>query len=897
MKNFFWFTLLLLAAFLVTGCGGTNPSPKSLTDTTAVFDPSSGGISGTVVGTDTTTTIAGALVEAAERQTETGSSGTYLLYPLTAGNYQVVARSPGFSPGYQNQVRVLPGKITEEVRIQLGTTGAATAALDLQVFLINPIYGTDGDEILVVGKGFGQSPGRVTVAGKDAIVTGWNTKNDGVIAIRLPTEVESGEVRVTVNGQTSSENPPVKLTARPIALEAKPSAAKAGEKIALLGRNFYPIVSFNKVSLNGKSCVVLPDSTTTQLNVLMPEGAESGTFQVRIETESFQLDGISTAEIAVPPELVFLSPQRSLPGVTLTLTGRNLGTNPAVVRVNIGSNQVIGSSQFLSFGQNQLTFAAPDATIVTPGSSIDISISVQNAVTASWTWTSFLPSSATINSYGIFDFSAVSSGNTLRLARLSPNERLAFVSTLTSSGTEELAGVYAYNATCLLGNNTTPVPTEAQRQAAFSARSNRATARPATDYGPLLRRMARSQPHQLHQMHQTQIRPHIRSPRISRMEAVAPATASFWLVNLASSDPSNTNNDIPVKATLKVTGTKALVYVDDASMANLAASETEQIAAWFDTIYAQLANNATFKVKDPPEGNVDAQAGIVLLLTSQLNNGLSGSRRTISYFNSRDKDLAAIHSAGTEIIYMYDQAYKDTPENFRGAMAHELQHMLYFNQKGTEGVTWLDEGLSLLAQDTVGYGFRQGVAYPVDYVANYLSQPNRVSLNNWPNATDLGPENFGLSYLFLEYVYEQCQGYQAVRSLHTFRTGTFKGLTDLTTNVLPLWNGTIPGVESRLIEFYHQFAAAMYCDETATATIPTQYAFANIVLKGGQAGINGLRRISLDENPVQRKGFEMFGFSCDVIEYANGNDGDVEVTINDVPSSGRFKTWVIYLPQ
>lgn len=876
-KIFIFFPFFI---FLVLGCGGTNPTPKSLTSDTTPFDPSNGGISGIIVSSSSAT-IDGAYVETTGRQTVSASGGGYLLYPLTAGEYQVIARYSGFSPGYKNQVQVYSGKITEDANISLyEPSGSATS--DLQVLLINPFYGTDGDEISVIGRAFGQVPGKVTVNGKEAFILDWNSRNDGLIRIRLPNEVESGPVKVTLKGQTSYENPPVTFVAKPVAIEAKPKSAKAGEKVAIIGRNFYPIVSFNKVFLNGKSCDIQPDSTTTQLNILMPQGAESGTFQIRIETETFQLDGISTAKIVIPAELVFLSPQRSLPGTILTLTGKNLGTDPTVVQVYLGDKRVIGNNEFLKFGDDRIEIRAPDNVTVLPGESISISLSVDSAQTASWTWTSFDPNTATLQNYGIFDFSTVSTGNTLRLAQLSPRDRLAFVSTLSSDGSNPLSTVvYGYSVTSLLGNNRSQVPSKTSVRA-LNNQFN--TQNPSTDYGPMLRQLAAT------------ITSEKIPPKILRMEANAPASATFWLANLSATEPGTPGNDYLINATLKATGTFSLIYTDDSSTANILASEASDIAYLFDQVYRKLSDASTFGVKTPPEGNVDNQTRIVYLLTPQLNNGLSGSKRTLGYFNPRDKVATATHTAGTEIIYLYDQEFRDNKENFCGAMAHELQHMIYYNQKGNEGAVWIDEGLSVLAQDIAGYGYKQGVKYPVDFVGTYLGQPNRVSLNNWPEPSKVGLENYGLSYIFMEYAFEQCQNYQTVKALHTYRYRLASGLKDITDYVLPLWNGPIPGNEARLIEFFHQFGAAMYCDDIGTTTIPIQYSFQNISLRGAFPGVSSLRRTTLDENPITGKPFEMKGFSCDVIEYVGGNYGDVEFTLHDTPADGRFKMWVIYLP-
>lgn len=858
----------MFAGFILfTGCGGTNPSnPSSQSSDFIAIDPYSGGISGVVYGSGSAP-VSGAYVETLERQTVSQGSGAYLLYPLAAGDHRVLVRAINYGPSIKEQVRVTAGRVTENIDFYLNDPQFASASKDFVVLSVQPFYGTDGDEIEVVAKGLGTVVGRVTIGGKDAGIMDWNSGNNGTVKIKLPTEVESGAVKIIIDGESSHESVPVQFTARPVATEAKPSAAKPGQKIALIGRNFFPVTAFNKVSLNGLRCEVLPDSTIHQLNIIVPDKAETGTFDIKVETESFSLDGISYATLSMSPELVWLSPQRSIPGVTLTLYATHMGYDSSAVKVNIGNKKVVSGAEILTFSNNKLTFAAPSNAIVPAGTSIDISLTINKVQTASLTYTAYDIAQANLNQYGISELTTANFGasKTVRLARLKSNDRLAFVSTLSSDGTTSLDEPYSYNVTCTLGGNTSPMPTNI-------VKSVKAFGGPSRSLETVRLNSSADE--------SARTRGGIRA-----MAAVYPATATFYVANLAANDPTNYLNDIEASATFKATGTKCLVYLDDAANNGITQVETEKIAAWFDEIYAFMGTS--FSVLAPPEGNIDAQSQIILFVTPKLKNGLTGSLRKLAYFNPRDKNLGVPNSAGTEILFLNDQAVLSEPDNLKSDLARELQHMMYFNQKKAEAANWIDEGLSGVAEDIASCGYKQGFSFAKERVSSYLSQPYQISLNHWPTTqSQVSPANFGLSYLFGLYLYERCQGFQTLKTLHTYRTGSVTGFADITANVLPTAVGGAVG----LIDFFNQFALAMYCDNLQSTFITNPY------YKFQTVTLQGIHHIVLDETPLVRQSLTLKGFSCDVVEYVGGNDGDVEFIVNSPPTAGTFKTWVIYLP-
>ncbi len=877
---------LLSILLIVSGCGGINPSKGETRGTTDAFSLESGGINGQVTGSGSVP-ISGAIIEAGDRQATSGTDGKYLLGGLHAGDYQVVARSGGYAPGQLSGVRVFAGMITKDVNFSLAS-GVATVSRDFSVIAVTPAFGTDGDIVGVLGTGLGSTPGKVKIGDKFAQILDWNSKGDGFIQIRVPGEVETGRVKVIIGSEESHEIQAVNFTGKPFAVKASPPSGKAGSKITITGRNFNPVPGFNSVTLNGLVCqVVAAGHTAKQMNVILPPNCTSGTFTVRIASNEYQLDGFSTAYITILAELVHLSPKRSIPGITLTLYGKNFGTDKSRVKVWLGEKKALQGTDILSFSNTRISFSAPDSSVLQPGESIPIRVAINDFKTDAITYTSYDTSLATLKEYGIYNFADVSSGNVLRIASLKSTDHIAFVSVTSANGTIELGDTYDYTVYGCLGGNTEPVPN-------LPAGSIRPVPRIETipysrdrrDVGPLVRSWAAREARHARNREESAVRPAISEP--------APATASFYLVNFGSASPEDPNNDILASAALAATGKKCLVYLDLATNTAVTASSAEVIAAWFDDIYATIATACWDGVSTPPEGNVDAQSRILLFLSPRINQGVSGNLVTLGYFYPRDKDSTKTHSAGTEILYLWDRTFNSNPEDFCGVLAHELAHMMYYNQKGiTEGVTWLDEGLSCFAQQVVGYGLAQGRATPVMQVAAYLDNPQNVSLNHWPDSA--GIENYGMSFLFVQYLFERGSGYSAIRALEK-RNGSV-GFVDVENNIILA--GLLGTATENLASFLHEFSLAMYCDEIGfTGSFknfrPGVHEFPGIKLRNSFSGLRGLRHLVYGENPVPYQVCTIKGYGCDVFEYFYGNGGDLEVQLPVTPTIGDFKTWVIY---
>jgi len=865
-------TALAVLLLTINGCSGISKSKTLSSGPAQTYDDlEAGKIQGTITTDTTGNPIKGAVVETFEKQAVTDENGLYLLGPVPPGDYRVIARSSGYSLGVKDDVRVLSGRITENINFRLPAQTAEHAP-DFSVMALVPFSGTDGDLITVYCRGCGSTRGKVTFNGKEATVIDWNSQLDDRIVVQAPSEVETGPVRVIINGETSKETQPLQFIGKPVILRAEPVVAQGGQLINVYGRNFNPIDRFNRVKLKDTDCMVTSVVDEKTLQVQLPVNARTGLLSIRIESNEYQLDGISSQIITIKPILVHISPKRAVPGVPLTLYGYNFGDNRNDVKVLFGTYEIAVTAND-SFSENKIVIKVPDNTVLAPGATIDVKVKVNDATSNALSFTAYNTVNVNLKDYGIYDFANVAGGGTLRIESLAPTDRIAFLSVLAGDGIQDLDGTFYYSFSGYLGGNFNLVPALPGNLRAASLPARHPMRLSSSVLTGNATRPAAN------------LRASLTEP--------ASATINIYLRDFTSANPWDVNNDILATATLMASGTKTLVYFESTTT-GITPTDAAAIATEFDQIYANLATACWngLQASLPPEGNVDDQSRIVVLLSPTLDQARTvQGELLVSYFDPRDKDLTASTTAGTEIIYANPTSYTRERTNFYGSLAQTLAAMMYFNQKAEYGTSWQNAGIGVFARQVAGYGFLQKDQRVVSYVSQYLQYPETVSLNHWPAEPTYS--DYGMQYLFTQYLFDHYGGYAAIARLETIDSlNRYTGLQDVYNNIVFAY-----GIS--FADFFHNFGKALYCDNLGLIDgfanyNKTLHQFKNINLRGGVSGIEGLRGTPMGENPVTSRSLSIKGYGCSLVEYNQGNWGDLEVTIDATPSVGNFKTWIIY---
>lgn len=269
---------------------------------------------------------------------------------------------------------------------------------------------------------------------------------------------------------------------------------------------------------------------------------------------------------------------------------------------------------------------------------------------------------------------------------------------------------------------------------------------------------------------------------------------------------------------------------------------------------------------------VDGDPRLHILHANDLGNSIAG------YYSSADEfsSLANEYSNQKEMFYISlswlnrsrDYGYYET------VLAHEFQHMVHwYNDRNEE--TWVNEGLSELAQEVAGYPPDTGFA------SVFAGVPD-TQLNTWSDNPAGNGEHYGSSYLFMAYI------------LQRFGEEVTKAL------VAHPANG-IAGVGDALAETGH---TVTFRDVFADWVVANYVNDPDALEGGGLYGYQQLRAPSPSPEktyrryPVENRSTTVRNFGADYLELQGSGDvtfrfrGATETKLADVSAhSGQWMWW------
>lgn len=329
----------------VTALGGTTTSTVSLTvlndaPLLTAFTPIAGGKPGTAV-------------------TITGKNFTRLGVPYATAVTFGGVNAPGFTIVNDTTITVAVPANGIDGRIAVTTpSGVATSAAIFDVWLPPVVTSVNVNP---------QRPGlAVTLTGSEFIGITALTLNGTAIATRtanaagttltftLPAAATNGPLVITARGGVGTSNV-LLVDAPPTITSFTPTSAGAGvgAVVTVNGRNYVGVTSVTIGALSAPFTVV----NTNQLRFTVPAGAATGTFS--ITTGFGSVRSATNLTILPAPSITSFTPARGGAGVTVTITGTNLGT---ATSVTIGGRQV---TTFSTRTATRLVFVTPAG--MTPG--------------------------------------------------------------------------------------------------------------------------------------------------------------------------------------------------------------------------------------------------------------------------------------------------------------------------------------------------------------------------------------------------------------------------------------------------------------------------------------------------------------------------------------------------
>jgi hypothetical protein len=193
-----------------------------------------------------------------------------------------------------------------------------------------------------------------------------------------------------------------------------------------------------------------------------------------------------------------------------------------------------------------------------------------------------------------------------------------------------------------------------------------------------------------------------------------------------------------VPATVRLKTQHAYFYVEDGLP--YAAAGLQTAAQVFEAqIYP--ADTGVFGLPRQPGVDGDRRISIV-------NANVPGVG---GYFSASDEYPTSVipYSNQRNAIYINAAAERIGSRDYLSTIAHELQHMIHWNVRPHDD-SWLNEGMSILAQDINGYPV--GSVVPL-----FLASPN-TQLDAWGADPQAAIPHYGAAYLFLAYFLQHYGG-------------------------------------------------------------------------------------------------------------------------------------------
>jgi hypothetical protein len=180
--------------------------------------------------------------------------------------------------------------------------------------------GPVGASITITGTNFGTPQGSSTVTFNGiaaAAASAWSTTS---ITVSVPAGATTGNVVVTVLAQPSNGSP-FTIVLPPSITSLSQTSGAVGASITITGTNFGTPQGSSTVTFNGIAAAAASAWSTTSITVTVPVGATTGNVIVTV---------LGTASngspFTVAPTITTLSQTSGAVGVSITITGTNLGS-------------------------------------------------------------------------------------------------------------------------------------------------------------------------------------------------------------------------------------------------------------------------------------------------------------------------------------------------------------------------------------------------------------------------------------------------------------------------------------------------------------------------------------------------------------------------------------------
>jgi hypothetical protein len=268
----------------------------------------------------------------------------------TTPNAVIYYTTDGSQPGTASTVYAGPSTVSSAQTI----TALALAPGDLisapaaNSYTISPLigsvsanYGADYASITLSGSGFGATQGSSTVTFNGAVATAKAWSNTSV-AVGVPYHATTGNVVVTVGGQ-SSNGVAFTVEPTPSLTGISPTSGPTGTLVTISGQNLLDAEGHGTVYFSGVSLPIL-NPTNTSIQVAVPTGATSGTFNVHTNGVGMYTSAFTVTVAPPAPQINSVSANYGADYASITLSGTNFGTSQGTSTVTFNGASATAKS-------------------------------------------------------------------------------------------------------------------------------------------------------------------------------------------------------------------------------------------------------------------------------------------------------------------------------------------------------------------------------------------------------------------------------------------------------------------------------------------------------------------------------------------------------------------------
>ncbi|CAD5273436.1 MULTISPECIES: IPT/TIG domain-containing protein [unclassified Imperialibacter] len=187
----------------------------------------------------------------------------------------------------------------------------------------NPDSGIAGDTVTILGENFSNLAKENIVKFNETAAIAISATLTGLV-VKVPAAASTGKISITVNGQTGTSDIAFTVFQSPEIASFSPSFGPVGSEITITGKNFSTAPEENLVTLGGIP-VTVASSTETTLNIIVPEEAITGKFELTVH----QLSTNSAEEFIVPPIIESFTPKNGTIGSTIEINGSGFSPDPS----------------------------------------------------------------------------------------------------------------------------------------------------------------------------------------------------------------------------------------------------------------------------------------------------------------------------------------------------------------------------------------------------------------------------------------------------------------------------------------------------------------------------------------------------------------------------------------